>query len=211
MMIVVTGGEGFIGRNLRVRLRRLGNLDVVSVPRGTSPESLKSALALADWVFHLAGVNRPPDEREFVSGNVTFTESLCAALVSAGRRTPVVYASSRQATLDNPYGRSKLAAERVLLRYSHDTGAPVHLFRLTNVFGKWCRPFYNSAVATFCHQISRGLPITISDPTALLRLIYVDDVVDAFVELARAPATPGGYLEAGPTYEITLGALAKTL
>ena len=122
-------------------------------------------LARADFVFHLAGVNRPKQEAEFLSGNEGSTQALCDALAQGGRKVPVAFASSAQANFDNPYGRSKRAAEQVLLRYAQDTGARVYLLRLTNVFGKWGRPHYNSAVATFCHQLSRALPITINDPS----------------------------------------------
>jgi UDP-2-acetamido-2,6-beta-L-arabino-hexul-4-ose reductase len=211
MHVVVTGGDGFIARNLRVRLRELGQQRVTSITRASTEADLFEALAAADIVFHLAGVNRPREEAEFVSGNVDFTTRICALLTDAGRRTPVVYASSTQAALDNPYGRSKLAAEQVLQRYALDTGAAVHVFRLTNVFGKWCRPHYNSVVATFCYQIARAEPITINDPASVLRLIYLDDVVDAFVQRLDGNGSPSGYVDAGPVYETTLGELASTL
>jgi UDP-2-acetamido-2,6-beta-L-arabino-hexul-4-ose reductase len=160
LRILVTGGDGFIARNLRVRLRELGYGDVECVTRASTDAGLAAAVSRADFVFHLAGVNRPPDEQEFARGNAGFTETLCAALRSTGRKTPVAYSSSIQAERDNPYGRSKLAAEKVLREYADASGAPVWLFRLANVFGKWSRPHYNSVVATFCHQIARGLPIT---------------------------------------------------
>ena len=210
MRIVVTGADGFIGSNLRVRLCEL-NHDVVSITRSTTREQLESELATADFVFHLAGVNRPKDPSEFSSGNVGFTETLCLALAASGRRTPVAYTSSTQAAFDNPYGRSKREAEEVLLRYRHDSGAPVYLFRLTNVFGKWCRPHYNSAVATFCHQLSHGLPISIHDPAAQLRLLYVDDLVAAFVSLLTSPDAQSGYVEVAPVYDTTVGELARIL
>ncbi|MGH8433919.1 MAG: UDP-2-acetamido-2,6-beta-L-arabino-hexul-4-ose reductase [Pseudomonas sp.] len=211
MRIIITGAEGFIGKNLRVRLQELGHTDLVSITSSTPAETLPDALAGADFVFHLAGVNRPKDVAEFATGNTGFTEALCAALAAAGRRTPVAFASSTQAELDNPYGRSKLAAENALLQHSRDTGAPVHLFRLTNVFGKWCRPNYNSAVATFCHNITRGLSLTINDPAAPLRLVYVDDVVEAFARLLVKPDAPGGLVEAKPVYATTVGEVAQTL
>jgi len=209
MRIVVTGSDGFIARNLRVRLRELGHQDVTGITRAAAPAELSEALRAADFVFHLAGVNRPSQDAEFVQGNVDFTARLCAELATSRRSAPIVYASSTQATIDCAYGRSKLAAEEVLLRHGRDTGAPVHVFRLTNVFGKWCRPHYNSVVATFCHQIARGLPITVNDATKALRLIYVDDVVEAFVGLFDGG--PSGYLEAGPVHEATLGELAGML
>ncbi len=160
MHVVVTGAGGFIGKNLCVRLREGAHHNVTEILRASSAEQSRGALARADFVFHLAGVNRPQQETEFKSGNEDATEALCAALASSGRQIPVVYASSTQAALDNAYGRSKRAAEEILLRYARASGSAVYLLRLTNVFGKWCRPHYNSAVATFCHQLARGLPIT---------------------------------------------------
>lgn len=211
MRIVVTGADGFLGKNLRVRLAELGHADVFGIISGTASEDLSQALSEADFVFHLAGVNRPKDIMDFTSGNVGVTQNLCERLAAAGRCTPVAFASSTQAELANPYGRSKRAAEQTLLQYAEQTGAPLHLFRLTNVFGKWCRPNYNSAVATFCHNVARGLPITVNDPTAPLKLVYVDDVVDAFISLLDEPDSSGGYTEAGPVYATTVGEIAELL
>jgi UDP-2-acetamido-2,6-beta-L-arabino-hexul-4-ose reductase len=143
--------------------------------------------------------------------NLGVTEALCATLASSGRRVPIVFASSVQAVLDNPYGRSKRAAEDVLLRYSRDTGASVYLLRLPNVFGKWCRPHYNSVVATFCHQIARGLPITIHDSTTPLRLLHVDDLVNALISLLASPAKPNDFVEVTPIHETTVGETARML
>jgi UDP-2-acetamido-2,6-beta-L-arabino-hexul-4-ose reductase len=208
MRIVITGAHGFIGANLRIRLREIGYDDIVSVTRATSHQDLVTALAAADFVFHLAGVNRPQAESEFVSGNLTFTERLCDMLAASGRPTPIVFSSSTQAALDNPYGRSKRAAEDALLGYARRSGAAVYLFRLTNVFGKWARPNYNSAVATFCHNTAHGLPITVNDRTAKLRLIYIDDVVEAFLRCLTEPKPGGGHVDAGPVYETTVGEVA---
>jgi UDP-2-acetamido-2,6-beta-L-arabino-hexul-4-ose reductase len=210
MRILVTGADGFIAKNLRVRLRELGFLEVDCVTRSTTDEELGRAAARADFAFHLAGVNRPPDESGFVTGNVGFSERLCAALLAAGRATPVAYASSIQAERDNAYGRSKLAAEAALRRYGASSGAPVWLFRLANVFGKWSRPNYNSAVATFCHQVTRGLPLTVNDPAAALKLVFVDDVVAAFTALLSAPP-PAGFVQATPVYDTTVGEVAGML
>jgi len=209
--IVVTGAEGFIGRNLRVRLREMGHTDVISVTSASSTTELIAALAGADFVYHLAGVNRPKDPAEFATGNTGFTKTLCAALLANGRRVPVAYSSSTQAALDNPYGRSKKDAEDALLDYALATGAGVDVFRLTNVFGKWCRPHYNSGVATFCHNIARGLPITVNDATATLQLVYVDDVVEALVRLLTAPPHDAGFAAAGPVHSTTVGEVVRTL
>ena len=211
MRIALTGGRGFIGRNLQVRLQELAHRDVVHIPHDAAPDALKDLLTGIDVVFHLAGVNRPRDPAEFASGNHAFTRALCEAMAAQAKAPRVVFASSTQAALDNPYGRSKREAEDELLVYGHRTGAGVHVFRLTNVFGKWSRPNYNSAVATFCHNIARGEPIVVNDPNAPLKLIYIDDVVRHFCALLDDEATPSGLLHAGPEYDTTVGALADQI
>jgi len=211
MDILVTGSKGFIGRNLMLRLGELGHRDILEIEADASRTDLLEAAGRADAVFHLAGVNRPPDPAQFGTGNAGFTAQLCEALVNTGRPIPVIFTSSIQAALDNPYGLSKRQAEATLLDYAKATGAPVHLFRLANVFGKWSRPNYNSAVATFCHNIARGLPVTIHDPLAPLRLVYIDDVIDAFLRLLVPPAPTAGFLEAGPVYETTVGEVAEVI
>ena len=208
MRIVVTGADGFIGKNLRVRLLEAGQTDVVAITKQSSTAETQAALSGADFVFHLAGVNRPLDSADFIRGNAAVTAQLCQALKLAGRHAPIVLASSTQAVLDSPYGRSKAAAEAFVSAYGADTGAPVHVFRLTNVFGKWGRPNYNSAVATFCHNRARGLPIQVNDTSAPLRLVYVDDVVDAFLRVLVVSAATAEFAEAGPVYETTVGEVA---
>lgn len=210
MRILVTGADGFIARNLRVRLREAGFLDVDLITRASTASELEQAAKRAEFVFHLAGVNRPVDPGEFETGNTAFTAQLCEVLAATGRPVPVAYSSSTRAQSDDPYGRSKLAAEGVLTQYSKSTGSAVYLFRLTNVFGKWSRPGYNSAVATFCHQVARGLPVTVNDPAAKLRLVYVDDVVGSFIELLGTPPA-SGFVEAQPVYETTVGEVARLL
>lgn len=211
MRVLVTGAEGFLGRNLRVRLAEIGRDEVLPIGRGVSDATLREAAESADVVVHLAGVNRPPDPSEYAAGNTGTTERLCATLAATGRKQPVIFSSSTQAALDNAYGRSKRGAEEALLAYAEATGAHVHLFRLTNVFGKWSRPNYNSAVATFCHNIARGLPVTIHDPASPLHLVYVDDVVQAFLDVMERPHAGGGFREAGPVYATTVGEVVETL
>ena len=190
--VLVTGANGFIGKNLLVRLGELPGYTSIQFVRGDNPDTLPNLVAQADAVVHLAGENRPVDESAFETVNAGLTEALCNAIQgetnSTGRRIPLILASSTQAERDNPYGRSKLAAEQAVYRLAESTGNPVVVFRLPGVFGKWCKPNYNSVVATFCHNIARGLPIQINDPTASLKLVYVDDVVDALLCAADAPA-----------------------
>ncbi|MCG3775245.1 MAG: UDP-2-acetamido-2,6-beta-L-arabino-hexul-4-ose reductase [Nitrospira sp.] len=219
MRIVITGADGFLGKNLRVRLPELGHTDVTCITRSTSPGTAHDALTDASCVFHMAGVNRPQDPAEFVTGNAGLTASLCTTLTEAGRRATLVFASSTQAALNNPYGSSKLAAEEAARAYSGLAGAPVYVFRLANVFGKWARPNYNSAVATFCYNIARGLPIKVNDPSMPLELLHVDDVMQAFVrcipqvdQCGAAPAVaPDVFAEVGPVYDSTVGEVANTL
>lgn len=214
MRIVVTGADGFLGRNLRVRLAEAGRTDIVAVTRATPPAEIAAALSTAGFVYHLAGVNRPKEEAEFERGNTDLTHSLCDALAATGRKVPVAFTSSVQAERDNPYGRSKRNAEEALRGYGEATGAPVYLFRLPNVFGKWSRPNYNSAVATFCHNLSRGLPITVNDPAAPLTLVHVDDVVEAFLGLLPGTDTAGSvpeFRQVAPAYTTTVGAVADLL
>ena len=210
MRILVTGANGFIGKNLLATLRRHDDVAVLPFTRESSGEALTAAARDADFVFHLAGVNRPPHADEFVTGNVGLTQQLCRALQATKRRIPVVYSSSIQAEQDNPYGRSKLGAEQALAQYAAETGAPVAIYRLPNVFGKWCRPNYNSAVATFCHNVARGLPIQINDPAAQVRLAYVDDVIAAFI----AQLGGGSGLQqctVDPVYTASVGELAASI
>ena len=181
------------------------------VTRTTSDAEFAAAVAVADAVIHLAGVNRPQDPADFTTGNVGFTARLCDALRDAGRAVPVAFASSIQSGREHPYGASKRAAEERLQAHARETGAPVAIYRLPNVFGKWGRPNYNSAVATFCHNIARGLPIRIDDPAAEVRLVYIDDVVAALLRFLSAPPKGVEFPDVAPVYAITVGELARQI
>lgn len=209
MKVVVTGARGFIGQNLLVHLAERGH-SAIEIGSETSGAELQAALGEADLVFHLAGINRPLDERAFVTGNVDFTRTLCNGLAATGRKIPVIFSSSIQAELENPYSRSKRAAEDLLLAHAA-AGSPVRIFRLANVFGKWARPNYNSAVATFCHNTARGLDVTVNDPAAPLNLVHVDDVCAAFLALIEQPFSGGAFAEVEPVYRTTVGAVADTI
>ena len=184
LKILVTGAKGFIGKNLVAELKNRKIREIFEFDVDNDPEDLDSFTAKCDIVFHLAGINRPKDEKEFTEGNLDFTSALISALKKNRNNAPVIFSSSSQAALDNPYGKSKKAAEDLIAAYSGSAGVPVLIYRLPNVFGKWCRPSYNSVVATFCHNIANGLPITINDPEARLNLIYIDDVLDEFLNKA---------------------------
>jgi UDP-2-acetamido-2,6-beta-L-arabino-hexul-4-ose reductase len=206
--ILITGGRGFLGRNLASHLHDRKDCEVAICDQEDSAEYLKKWLLDADVIFHLAGVNRPKTPLDFETGNAGLTEQVCQMLREGDRSPKIVFSSSIQAELDNPYGASKAKAENVLLQFSSDTGACVRIYRLKNLFGKWCRPNYNSVTATFCHNIANDLPITISDPACGLELSYVDDVVASFLAEIDGGQAAG---EAGadiPSYKILLGDLA---
>lgn len=214
MNILITGARGFMGKNLRSALTgRYGDahrLMLLDMPH--TEEELLAAAAEADFVFHLAGVNRPTDPADFQKGNADFTRQLLTLLKERGKRPPVLLSSSIQAALENPYGQSKLSAEQAVADYGRETGAAVYLYRLPNVFGKWSRPNYNSAVATFCHNVARGLPITVNDPSVTLRLVYIDDVVEEFLRAMEGqPHREGEWCAVQPVHEVNLGHMAELI
>jgi UDP-2-acetamido-2,6-beta-L-arabino-hexul-4-ose reductase len=218
MRVLITGARGFLGKNLQLHLAERKDVQVVCFTRDHSVEQLPAMLEGVDFVFHLAGVNRPQDLREFATGNVELTQSLCRAAgevaKSIGKKVPIVYTSSTQAGRNNPYGDSKRGAEEALQAAAASLGIPVHVFRLPNVFGKWCRPNYNSAVATFCHNIARDLPIQVNDPAAPVTLVYVDDVVERFIQLmdgADATVDADGFATVTPQYTTTVGELFRQI
>jgi len=218
MKVLITGANGFVGKNLQLHLAVRRDVQVVCFTRGNDVAELANMLHGVDFVFHLAGVNRPQDPAEFVAGNVDLTGVLCQAVgavaEATGKKIPIVYTSSTQADRDNAYGVSKLGAETALFALQTQHAVPVHVFRLPNVFGKWCKPNYNSAVATFCHNIARGLPIQVNDPNAPVTLVYVDDVIERFVQLmdgADAAVDSGGFATVAPQYTTTVGELARQI
>ncbi len=211
MKVLITGSNGFVGQNLISCLGEKADIQVVRFNRDNSLDSLPGLVAQVDFVFHLAGVNRPLNPQEFHTDNTDLTRALCEAIRVSGRQIPVLYTSSSQAELDNPYGSSKLGAEQVLLDLSSIHGSAVHLFRLPNVFGKWARPNYNSAVATFCNNIVRGLPIQINDPQARINLVYIDDVVTHFIAIMEGRKTGTPFASVEPQYSITVGGLVEQL
>jgi UDP-2-acetamido-2,6-beta-L-arabino-hexul-4-ose reductase len=210
MHIVVTGANGFIGRNLVAQLADRGHKPT-PITRDTDTADLNAVLRTADAVCHLAGVNRPDDEREFDTGNAELSRDLCARLIQLGRSARILFASSMHVERNNAYGRSKRAAEMAFEDYHACTGAPVHLFRLPHVIGKWCRPNYNSVVATFCHNIARNLPIAIDTPESPLKLVYIDDLVDVFEGIITGRLQAGTFVDVEPAYPTTVGELAGIL
>lgn len=205
MRVLITGHEGFVGRNLAIRLAERTGMQVAGFGRHDRPDELAARVREADAIVHLAGVNRPSDVREFSDVNLGVTVNLIEAMRQSGRTVPVIFASSVQARLDGPYGESKRAAEEALTAYADESGAAVSIFRLPNVFGKWCRPHYNSVVATFCHQIARGLPVRIDNAGHLLTLVHIDDVVDVWIETLTSERQPPASVQ--PEYTITVGDL----
>lgn len=229
MNVLITGANGFVGKNLTQRLytirdRRDRTRPALQIDqlflctRQTTPEELQEFCRSADFVVHLAGVNRPQDPKEFAAGNTELTRSLLAQLRRSGNRCPVLLASSVQASptgrcADSPYGMSKRAAETLLQSHSEETGAEGLIYRLPNLFGKWCRPNYNSVVATFCHNIARDLPITVSDPETELELSYIDDVIDEMLDAmeGRPHRVSASYCCVPVSHRVTLGEIVRLL
>ena len=224
MNILVTGANGFVGRNLVSQLENIASgkarnyaiageeLHVLCYDVDSDPAALEEYCRRADFVFNLAGVNRPEDPSEFMKGNFGFASLLLDTLKKCGNSCPVMISSSTQAALDNPYGESKRAGEELLFEYGRETGAKVLVYRFPNVFGKWCRPNYNSAVATFCHNIAHGLPIRVNDPSVVMHLVYIDDVVDELIgALSGDEHRAGAFCEVPVVHEITLGGIVDLL
>ena len=224
MNILVTGARGFVGRNLVSQLHNIQNgkaknyavsgetLAVFEYDVDSDPAELEIYCRQADFVFNLAGVNRPKKRTEFMEGNFGFASTLLDTLKKYNNTCPVMISSSIQAALDNPYGESKRAGEQLLFDYGRETGARVLVYRFPNVFGKWCRPNYNSAVATFCHNIAHNLPIQVNDPKTIMNLVYIDDVVDELIAaLSGQEHRKGNYCEVPVVHTITLGGIVELL
>ncbi|MEN6372105.1 MAG: NAD-dependent epimerase/dehydratase family protein [Armatimonadota bacterium] len=212
MKVLVTGANGFVGRNLCVVLGRREGLELLRYDVNNTPAELDAALQTADVIVHLAGVNRPQSLDEYQSGNAGLTQEICEKLVVAGKAPKIILSSSIQAELDNPYGTSKLQAEAAVRRYCAKTGASGIVYRFKNLFGKWCRPNYNSVTATFCHNIAHDLPVQISDTSKVMELTYIDDVVSSIVKEIDS-ASGSGFMFAAqlPSHSISLGELAATI
>lgn len=212
MNILITGANGFIGKNLVAELKNKGYKDIFTVTKDTDRSLLDNYTNECDFVFHLAGVNRPRNEQEFIEENTNFTQFLLNSLKKNQNQSPILFTSSIQALQDNPYGRSKRSCEQLLFSYEEETGAKVLIYRLPNIFGKWCKPNYNSVIATFCHNIANGLDIHVNDPNTELTLGYIDDVIDEFLHaLIGKESRHEVFCVLPKTYQIKLGQLADKL
>ncbi|MCG9875815.1 MAG: NAD-dependent epimerase/dehydratase family protein [Leptospiraceae bacterium] len=214
--ILITGSEGFIGKNLCLFLSEKKEIEILRINRRSSQSDLEYNLLSADFIIHLAGVNRPKEESAFTDTNVNLTKNILDFLIQNQKKTPIYLSSSSQAELDNPYGKSKQKAEEFIWDYAKRTGAPVAVYRLPGVFGKFSKPNYNSVVATFCYNIARGLEIKISDRTKEIELIHVDTVVSKIYDFIQSPASVNESKSEllyiiKPTYKVTLGEIADTL
>jgi UDP-2-acetamido-2,6-beta-L-arabino-hexul-4-ose reductase len=212
MKILVTGAKGFIGKNLIAELRNRKYTEIFEYDRDTDPTLLDAYCREAGFVFHLAGVNRPKEQSEFMVGNFGFTSDLLNSLKKHNNTCPVMISSSIQAELDNPYGQSKKAGEDLLFAYSKETGTKVLVYRFPNVFGKWCRPNYNSAVATFCHNVAHDLPIKVNDPSVMMNLVYIDDVVNELINALEGKENRvDSFCEVHVVHNITLGEIVDLI
>lgn len=212
MKVLVTGAKGFIGTNLCLELKNQQHV-VFPFDTDNSIDDLKHHLEQANCIIHLAGINHPLSISEFYDGNTNFTKTLIDSVISSGRKIPILFSSSTQAELDNDYGKSKKMAEDFLFDFMEKHNNPVAIYRLTNVFGKWCRPNYNSVVATFCHNIANNLPIEVRDKNYQVKFVYIDDIVKAFINRISNNefALKREIIEVLPTHSLSLGELAEKL
>lgn len=212
MKILVTGAKGFIAKNLIAELRNRKYDDIFEYDRDTDSSLLDEHCKEADFVFHLAGVNRPKEQSEFMEGNFGFTSDLLNSLKKNNNTCPVMISSSIQAELDNPYGESKKAGEDLLFSYGEETGSRVLVYRFPNVFGKWCRPNYNSAVATFCNNVAHDIPIKVNDSSVVMNLVYIDDVVNELINALEGNENiVDSFCEVPVVHTITLGEIVDLI
>lgn len=212
MKVLVTGAKGFVGKNLILALKEVDGTELYEYDIDTDPQLLDVYTKECEFVFHLAGVNRPQNLEEFMEGNYGFTSILLESLKKNKNNCPILITSSIQAALDNPYGRSKKSGEDLMFSYGHETGAKVMVYRLPNIFGKWCRPNYNSAVATFCYNIINNLPIQVNDPETTMNLVYIDDVIEAFLEALKGnEIRKGEFCAVAVVHTIKLGEIVSLL
>ena len=210
--ILITGSDGFLGKNLSLAIEReYSDVNIIQYNRNSKRSDLEIAIKKADLIFHLAGVNRPENREDFANVNTQLTEDICNILKSNKRTTSIIFSSTSQVNENNDYGKSKLEAEAVLLNHSKENKSKVYIFRLNNVFGKWCKPNYNSVVATFCHNISNGLDIKINDPKSTLKLNYIDDVVDEFLQLISIQPNLSNPIQIAKCYLTSVGKLAECI
>jgi len=209
--VLITGSRGFIGKNLVVTLRESDNYEIYEFNRGDSKAVLFDLIKFADVVVHLAGENRPADVADFKRGNADLTATLCDFIAKSGRKINLVLSSSTQAVLANDYGKSKLAAEEIVERFSASSAGSVTIFRLPGVFGKWCKPNYNSVVATFCYNIARSLPVRVDNPDAMLNIAYVDDVVFDIKQVIDRATTGFSIKTVSNSYNLKLGRLKELI
>lgn len=211
MNILITGSKGFIAQNLISHLDKNDELKILEFSRNDPPKDLELKVTKADFICHFAGVNRSDNDIDFVDVNIGLTEKICELASKTGNKIPLLLTSSVHAEQDTPYGKSKLAAEQHLIKYSKNTGAEIFIFRLKNVFGKWCRPNYNSVVATFCHNVAKGLSIKIHDRESKIELIYIDDFIDEIINIFKRNHEKKDYYQVEPTYQTSVGELAEKI
>ncbi|MEG2053961.1 MAG: NAD-dependent epimerase/dehydratase family protein, partial [Oscillospiraceae bacterium] len=213
--ILITGAKGFVGKNLVCQLKNLGFTNLALFDVDSTDEDLQNYVKKAEFVFHLAGVNRPVDNGEFYTGNADLTQKIITILEENNNNCPLLISSSVQAQLDNDYGKSKKMAEDAVFAHEDKTGAIAYVFRLTGVFGKWCRPNYNNVIATFCANVANGLPIEVRDPSYTFPVCYIDDVVNAFIGALKGKVmrerSRHGLCHVGIDYDVSLGFLADTI
>lgn len=211
MKYLVTGANGFVGKNLVARLREMPGVEILKYLRSDSEATLEYLISQSDVIIHLAGENRPVDEADFERVNVELTSSICSILKKMKKKIPIIYASSRHATEKSKYGLSKLAAENLIINYTKFSGSGAAIYRFPGIFGKWSRPNYNSVVSTFCHNIALGNKISIASPNKLINLVYIDDVIDDLILTASQNIKGLQCKSINPEYSITIGELADQI